>query len=404
MRRLLMIAGGVIGVLILIIAAVVGYAYFNLNSIIESNRVRILDHASAAIGRPITANEIEASLGWGVSIEVTGVKVADDDAFSQLPFIEADSVLAKVEFVPLLFREIKVSELVLQQPQIRIVRNPSGALNVSTLAKKHPHRARGKEPGVTPHPGGPPGSGLGPAPNISANAPETAVARRERRFTIENFTITDGRILYVDNEAGGAPVSVNAVNLKVTHFGLAKSFDIALELAALGDTRNLEIKGMAGPIVKDGVIDTGSIPIDLNATAGPFTLVELKAVPELVKAIPPALTLDGEVNLQAKVAGTVDAISLDASSDLSANQVTYAPSFDKPAGTTLKFTASGTRTAGKIVLQQVNLELADLQAKLTDIAYAPGSFSARADTNKFDLGSIAKLIARAQPFNPRGAA
>ncbi len=404
MRRLLMIAGGVIGVLILIIAAVVGYAYFNLNSIIESNRARILDHASAALGRPVTANEIKASLGWGVSIEVTGVKVADDDAFSQLPFVEADSVLAKVEFVPLLFREIKVIELVLQQPQIRIVRNPSGALNVNTLAKKRPRRVRGEEPGVTPQPGASPGSGLGAAPNISANAPETAVARRERRFTIENFTVKDGQILYLDNEAGGAPVTINRFNLKVTHFGLAKSFDIALELAALGDTRNLEVNGTAGPIVKDGAIDTGAILINLNATAGPFKLAELKAVPQLAKALPPALAFSGEANLQAKVAGTLDAISLDASSDLSAIQVTYAPSFDKPAGTTLKFTASGARTDGKIVLQQVNLELADLRAKLTYIAFAPGSFSARADTNKFDLGPVAKLIARAHPFNPSGAA
>jgi len=403
MRRLLMIAGGVIGVFILIVAALVGYAYLNLNSIIAANRAGILERASAALGRSITADEIKASLGWGASIEVTGVKLADDDTFPQLPFVQADNVFAKVEFIPLLFKEIRVTELILRQPQIRIIRNAEGAMNVSSLAKKRAHRAGGQEPGFAPKPSAGPGLGLGLIPNMSS-APEPAIATRRRKVTIEDFTIKDGRIFYFDNGSGGAPVTVSAVNLKVTHFGLAKPFDIALDLAAFGDAKNLEVDGTAGPIVKDGAIDAGAIPINLEASAGPLTLAELKSVSHLAKALPRGLMFSGEIKLKARVAGTLDAISFDASSDLSSNQVAYASSFDKPAGTTLKLTASGARAAGKIVMRQANMELADLQAKLTDIAFEAGNFSARADTNKFDLGPIAQLISRAQPYNPTGAA
>jgi uncharacterized protein involved in outer membrane biogenesis len=324
---------------------------------------------------------------------VTGVKLADDAAFSQLPFVQADDVFLKVEHIPLLRKEIKVTELVLRQPQIRIIRGASGAMNVSTIAKKGPTGA-----------GNPTEAGATPEFGIAASSNKSGGASTISNVTIETFTIEDGRIFYLDQQAGGAPVTINAVNLKVANFSVAEPFDVALDLAAFGDRKNLELLGTAGPIAKDGAIEAGAIPINLVATVGPLTLAELKSVPQLAKAIPRALMLSDEVKLQAKVTGTLDAISFDASSDLSANRVAFAPSFDKPAGTTFKFTASGARTAGKVVVQQADLGLADLQAKLTDIVFATGRVSARVDTNKFDLGPIADLISAAQPYNPTGAA
>ena len=78
MRGVLIVIGGVIGMIVLIVAGVIGYAYLNLNSIIAANRERLLARASDAIGRPVEAAEIKASLGRGVSIEITGVKLDDD--------------------------------------------------------------------------------------------------------------------------------------------------------------------------------------------------------------------------------------------------------------------------------------------------------------------------------------
>jgi uncharacterized protein involved in outer membrane biogenesis len=393
MRRLILIAGVALGVAILIVVAVVGYAYLNLNSIIASNRARLLDRASAAVGRPIQADELKASLGRGVAIEITGVKLADDAAFSQLPFVQADDVFLKVELLPLLHKEIKVTELILRQPQIRIIRGTSGAMNVSTILKKG---AAGT--GNLTEPGAAAESGIAAPSNQSGGVSTIS------NVTIETFTIEDGRISYLDKQAGGTPVTVNAVNLKVAHFSLAEPFDVALDLAAFGDRKNLELSGRAGPIVKDGAIEAGAIPIKLEATVGPLTLAELKSIPQLAKALPRALVLSDDVKLQARVTGTVDAISFDASGDLSSNRVAYAPSFDKPAGTTFKCTANGARTAGKVIMRQANLTLADLKAKLTDIVLATGRVSARVDTNKFDLGPIGQLIAGARPYNPTGVA
>jgi uncharacterized protein involved in outer membrane biogenesis len=402
MRRLLLTAGAAIGLAMVIAATVVGYAWLNLNSIIAANRARLVDRATAALGRQIEVGDIKASLGWGVAIDITEVKLADDTAFSQLPFVQAHDVFLKVELLPLLHKEIKVTELVLQQPQIRIIRSASGTLNVSTITKR---RAAGEGNLIAPGTAPSTEPGAGAMSNKSAAMPEEGHrASRIRKVAIETFTIDDGQIVYVDNQAAGAPLTVNAVNLKVTHFSLAKPFDVALDLAAFGDRKNLDASGTLGPIMQEGVIDAGATPVNLDANLGPFTLAEARSIPESAKAIPPALAISDEVELRAKVAGTVDAPSFDAASDLTSNRVAYAPAIDKPAGVPLKFAASGSRPAGRLVLQQINLTLADLQAKLTDIAFLAGRISARVDTNRFDLEPVASMIAPARPYKPTGAA
>lgn len=394
MRKVLLAAGGVIGVLILIVAALIGYAYFNLNSIIAAQRARLLARVSDAVGRPLEADEIKASLGRGVAIEITGVKLADDPAFSQLPFVQADDVLLKVEFWPLLSKELKVTELVLRQPQIRIIHGATGAMNVSTIGKKSGETTR-------PKPGGGgswwSGGGLG-----SGNA--GGAAGGAPAVSIKTLTIEGGRVVYLDQQRAAGPVTINAINLKIANFSLATPFDIALDLAAFGDHQNVALSGTAGPIMQNGAIDTGAIQVDLETTIGPVVLAQLKAVPQLAKALPPALTFTDAVELKAKISGTVDALHFEAAGDLTPNRVVYAPSFDKPAGTPLKFTASGTRTSDKLNVQEANLILANLHAKITQIAIAAGTVTARVDTNKFDLAPVAAMIAAARPYGPTGAA
>src|SRR5271163_2193154 len=107
MRRYFLIGGGALGLIVLILAALLAYAVLNLNSIIQGQRGYILARMSAAIGRPVTVQDIEARLGWGVSIDLSGVQVAGDPAFSQLPLLEAEDVYLKVDFLPLLFHQVR---------------------------------------------------------------------------------------------------------------------------------------------------------------------------------------------------------------------------------------------------------------------------------------------------------
>jgi len=382
MRKIIIIAGAIIGTLVVIVAGLVLYAVLNLNSIIAANRARILTLASDSLGRPVEAQELKAHIGWGVMVDVSGVKIADDPAFSQLPFLQAKDVYVQVEFVPLLTRSVKVTSLVLSEPQVRIIRNHAGALNLSTIAGK-PAKEKNKPPQAEAAGGG--GGGLA-------------------ALTVRSLRIANARIFYQDQQAGGPPLTVSALNLGLDNFSLNSPFDLTLTLAAMSDRKNLDLSCRIGPLIHEGGIDVGAIPIDLTATVGPLALSQLKALPQLAHAIPPALSISEPLRLNAKLAGTVDDARFDANSDLSSSRVVYEGMLDKAAGVPLKFAATGSRAAGKMRVRLATLTLAALDLKLSDIAIDGGNLAARVDSNNFDLGGLVKILTVAQKYSPTGNA
>lgn len=133
MRRTILISSIVVGTIALIGAGLAAYAYFNLSSLIARNQGRIVERVSRALGRQVSVGKIQAQVGWGVSVDVDGLTIADDPAFSSKPFLAASDVKVDVEFLPLLAGEARVSRLELSKPDIRLVMNANGDLNVSSI-------------------------------------------------------------------------------------------------------------------------------------------------------------------------------------------------------------------------------------------------------------------------------
>ena len=52
--------------MLLIAAALVAYAFFNLSSIVASNQKRILARVSNALARQVDVGQIKAQMGFGV--------------------------------------------------------------------------------------------------------------------------------------------------------------------------------------------------------------------------------------------------------------------------------------------------------------------------------------------------
>ncbi|HXZ87434.1 MAG TPA: AsmA-like C-terminal region-containing protein [Candidatus Binataceae bacterium] len=383
MRKFILITGAVVGVIIAILAALVFYAALNLDSIIAANRERILKIASDSVGRPVEAKQIKAHIGWGVMMDVSGVKIADDPAFSQLPFLQANDVYLQVEFVPLLAKSVKVTSLILDSPQIRLIRDRAGLLNASTIAKKPKEEAK---------------------PPSEAPSGERGGAAGLAALTVKSLRIKNARLFYEDRQAGGSPISINALNLAVDNFSVNSPFDVALTLAALGDQKNLDVSGQVGPLLHDGALNVNAIPLKLTAAVGPLALTQLKSIAQLTRAIPPALSISGPLLVNAKADGTLNAIRFDAGSDLTGNAVAYSGILDKPSGVPFKFDATGARENGKVGVRLANLTLASLELKASDITLDGGKVAARLDSNNFDLGGLAKVLTAAQKYSPTGNA
>lgn len=393
MRKPLIIVGSIVGVLILIVVAVFIYAAANLNSVIAQNRDFLLERVSASLDRKVEVGEIKAQLGWGVSADLTNVKIADDSDFSQQPFVSASDVYAKLELMPLLAREIRVSKVVLQQPEIHIVRNANGEMNISTIGKKTGEEQPTEKTPKNQEGGNASGSPLSEAPEKSEKKGALP------GIAVHSLAISQGKVIYED--AGQKPIAISHIDLDVSGFSFTSPFDISLKMAMFGDDQNIKLSGQAGPLASGGAIDPKAVPIDLHLVAGPFSLAEMRKL-EFAKSIPPKLQISDNVNLDATIKGKLDSLAIHESTDLTSNQIAFGDVFNKPAGTTMKVSLDAARQGTAMILSQANLALADLDLKATKVKFEGGNWSGRVDSNRFDIASLSKLAPSASKLGVTG--
>jgi len=397
MRRPLIVIGAIVGALILALIAIFIYAAANLNSIIAENRGFLLQRVSAALGRKIEVAQIKAQLGWGVSADLTGVTVADDPDFSARPFVSASSVSAKLELIPLLARQLRVSKVVLEEPEIRIVRNRLGQLNVSTIGKQSAAENPAPEQSEKGQGGG---GAINQSPLSQAPKKPRGGAGAISVLEVHNFAIEQGKVVY--EQVGMPAVAISHIDLDVKGFNFTSPFDLSVQMAVFGDEQNVKLTGRLGPLATGGGrIDPDEIGIDLHLQAGPLALAQLGQL-DFAKAIAARLEVSDKISLDATARGKLAALSLHATSDLTPNRVTFGDSFQKPAGTTLKIAVDASRHGSEIGVSRATIVLADLNLDATAIKFGAASFSGKIDTNRFDIASLAALAPTAAKYGVTG--
>ena len=408
MRKLIRIVIIVLGVIVVLVAGVGFYAVLNLNGIIQKQRGLILSKASDAVGRKVDVQDIHASLGWGVIADLRGVTIADDPAFSKDPFVQAADIYARVALLPLLSHRIDVDQVSLKDPQVHIIRNQRGELNVSTIGKKPsggeaaaPSAAAPPPPAGTSQSKGPPLSEVQPqGPALGGAGAGTLGSVSVSSLTVENATI-------VYEQKGASTLIVRSVNLDVDNLSVSTPVGIKLSLAALGQDKNLQLSGTVGPLMTNGAVDLSAIPLSLTLDAGPFTMAQLRMVPPVAQALPPQLKLTNPFAASIKVEGTTESVAFNLATDLTGNQVVYSGVLDKAAGVPLKLSAAGSRKAAggaaQVEIQSANLVFGDLNLKAGQIQLGQ-NLSARLDSNRFDLASMGKMLVPLSKYDASGKA
>ncbi|HKD70404.1 MAG TPA: AsmA-like C-terminal region-containing protein [Candidatus Binataceae bacterium] len=381
MRRILLIAAATIGVLGLLIGGLLVYGALHLNSLVKNNRQYLLDRVGDSLGRDVQAQDIQIGLGWGVTLEVSGLQISDNPSFSQLPFLKAKQVSGRVEVLPLISGQILITRLEIREPEIRVMRDRAGHLNVATLGAKEVTSARPPRAGAEHGQGG---IGI------------------PIHFLVQSLSLRDGEASYQD-AAAAAPIQVGSVSLDVSNVNPTRPFPVKFGLAALGGTRNLSVKGTVGPLIQNGMLDPLAAPFSFSVTAGPILLDRLRNIPELKAKIPEKLSMPDPITVKAKIKGTPLAAGFDVKTDLGGARLVYLGLFNKPAGTRFQISASGFRRDAAMGVSKATVKLADLKASLSDLAISPGAWSAKVDTNRFDLAPIAKMIAKLAKYELSGS-
>jgi AsmA protein len=224
MKRFIITSGIVVAVLLLL--ALLAPLFIN----VDSFRPGLEKKISAALNREVHIGKLEASIFSG-GASASDISIADDPAFNKGPFLRASSVKVGVKLMPLIFsRELKVTSLTVEKPEITLLKNAAGKWNYSTLGAGKTQAA---------------------AEPSSGKAPE---------ISVEKLEIADGTIRIggsSGHKAGKESVYQN-VNLTARNISTqtAMPFNLSAALPAGG---KLEMEGAAGPLNQ---ADTAKSPFD----------------------------------------------------------------------------------------------------------------------------------------------
>jgi AsmA protein len=166
MKKLLKVAGIVVGILILLI---IGLSIF-VKSYLSSDRLKpiILPKAEAITGRKVLLDEINVSLFRGIVAKGLSIKEKD----GQKDFVKVGSFVLSYRLLPLLRKELVISKIEIGSPSISVKKERGGKYNFSDVTE-----SRSKGPQEPQKPSGPEQQGL----------PVSIVADR---FYIRNANLT----------------------------------------------------------------------------------------------------------------------------------------------------------------------------------------------------------------------
>src|SRR4030043_2462389 len=130
MKKLLKVAGIVVGILVLLI---IGLSIF-VKSYLSSDRLKpiILPKAEAMTGRKVLLDEISVSLFKGIVAKGLSVKEKD----GQKDFVKVGRFVLSYRLLPLLKKQLVISKIEIVSPSVSIRKERGGKYNFSDIMGK----------------------------------------------------------------------------------------------------------------------------------------------------------------------------------------------------------------------------------------------------------------------------
>ncbi len=274
MKNALKVAGIVVAVLIVV--AIVLPLLVNVNSF----RPQIESTLSSALGRPVKVGNLSLSILSG-SVEADQLSIADDPKFSSAPFMQAKSLQVGVELLPLIFsKRLNVTQLLIEHPQITLLRDRDGVWNFSSLGNQAAQPAK-------------------PAAKTSSAPANVSVAKLD---------LTDGSVTLGSTTGKRKPIVYDKVTVTMRNFSFASAFPVSASVGLPGGG-SLKIDGTAGPI---NSTDASLTPVQGKVALKKLDLAQ-SAVVEPGLGIAGLADFDGTLTSDghmAKANGTLKATSL----------------------------------------------------------------------------------------------
>jgi len=316
---------------------------------VNSFRPKVESEASNALGRQVTVGNLKLSIFSG-SVEGDNIAIADDPAFSKSPFVTARSLKIGVELLPLIFqRQLKITEIELQQPQITLLKAANGTWNYSSLGGASAKKVE--------------------EPKSGTSAPSN--------LSIGKLSISNGTLLVGRANSKVKPKVYDKVNINVTDFSPTSQFPFKLTADTPGGG-TVDISGKAGPI---NPTDASKTPFESAVKVNNMNIAASGFV-DPASGIGGLATFDGTLTSygsQAKAVGV-----------FTGAQLKLAPKgTPAPKAIVIKHTVNADLDKDSGTLTQGDISIGKAQAQLT------GTFQTQGETQIVNL----KLNAPAMPVD-----
>ena len=352
--------GGVIGLFVIGILL--------LPAIISSNfaKNRIVNSLEANLGREVHIDDI--SMSWSSGFDIKNIYIKERDDLPGDTFVRIDRILCDIKFLPLLRKQIKIRNLVIDNPEIVLQRNKEGVFNYKDKRKssevipspetmeKHATEVAGKPVGNAKHtPLAIPyifGIQLDANTNKKANIPLSIPY-----IDIElNVKINSGKFTFIDHRLGEETTIKNFnTTLNIESIDKPIEFKSAFDIEAKGKTEHADIS-LHVSLAEDGKINprnangTFNLKTGFARMIGDFDMarfssqggtgfdflmnVDLKEFTEKfagILGLPEGMQMKGVINSKITAEGQLDkVISIDGITEIVNLNISGGPFKDKP--------------------------------------------------------------------------
>jgi AsmA protein len=275
----------VIGIVIVVLILLVVIAPFLIP--VNHFRPEIEQQASAALGRKVEVGNLSLSLFSG-SLGADNLAIADDPKFSSAPFLTAKSLKVGVEMMPLIMsKTLNVTDVVIDSPQVSLIRNAAGDWNYSTLGAS-PQKAQAQTaPAAAPA-----------TPAASAAKSAAPPSGAPPAFTVQKLELKNGQIT-VSSVGSAKKSNYSNVGVVASNVSLVSKFPVTVT-ADLPGGGNFKVDGTAGPVNETNSVLT---PLDAKITVSSLNLASTGFV-DPSAGLGGILDLDGNISSQNGSAST----------------------------------------------------------------------------------------------------
>jgi len=366
----------------------------------------LISKMSDALHRQVEIKSISIGL---TGLKVKSFKVSEKPSFDKGTFVDAGQFLVRPKLLPLLKKQISISEVSLISPKINIIRNVDGSFNFSDLMVKKIAEVK-KE-------------------TKSEKAEKSAPVKVNPivfSFLVSKASISGGEVKFIDKTPQRLSADLKNINLSlygislVSPFFVEASVDVAKDklagsLAFKGsiDIKEeiIKIKESRVAVAGAGIGATGSIKkfkepdklsFALNLKGEEFALEKFsKAFP-----FPAGLRISGQPDINADVSGNLKKIKINGNIGLRKVEGSFKGSFHKPSDMDVE-------TGFDILLEDNNvLTLNSVSLTLGGIrASASGKVAGlkqemalqlKVALEKFDVKSLEELVPLARDYGLSG--